>query len=63
MNAQDIFNFIVIAVPYVLGAFGASGIAAAWLPRAAPGTVWGTIRGVLDLLAQNYGNAKNHVPA
>ena len=31
----------------------------ALLPQAKPGTVWAFARGVLDIIAANYGNAAN----
>lgn len=32
---------------------------APWLPRATPGTPWATLRGAVDFVAGNYGNAAN----
>ena len=32
---------------------------AAWLPQATPGTPWAAVRGLLDVLAANVGNAAN----
>jgi hypothetical protein len=33
--------------------------AAAGLPPATPGTAWAVARGVIDVLAANFGNARN----
>jgi hypothetical protein len=47
------------AIGGVLSAFGAGGVLSAWLPKAEPGTVWAFVRNVIDLIGQNYRNAKN----
>jgi Na+-transporting NADH:ubiquinone oxidoreductase subunit NqrB len=36
-----------------------SAIFAAFLPPATPGTPWAYVRGVIDFLGANFGNAKN----
>ena len=38
---------------------GVVGLLMAILPQGAPGTVWGIVRMVLDLVAMNFGNAQN----
>jgi hypothetical protein len=43
-------------MPYVISAAAA---AAAVLPPAQEGTIWFTVRKVIDFLAINFGNAKN----
>ena len=44
----------IVAVASVLAAF---------MPQATPGSVWSYLRGAIDFLAFNFGNAKNAAPA
>lgn len=44
---------------YVTAAISIASILAAFLPKGTDGSVWFYIRKVIDVLAQNYGNAKN----
>jgi len=53
MTAQDI-------VGYIFSAIGVAAVVAAALPQGKPGTAWATARQVIDLLAANVANAKNH---
>lgn len=44
----------------VLAAIGVASASSAWLPKApTPGTPYATFRKILDIVAQNYGSAKN----
>ena len=52
----DIFSAVVTYAPVVISAAAAG---AAVTPQGAPGTVWYDIRGIINLLALNVGNAKN----
>ena len=56
MNAAAIATDIATYGPYVIAAAAA---AAAVLPQGSPGSVWATIRSIIDALALNMGNAKN----
>ena len=56
MNVAYITTFVTTYGPWVVTAAAA---AAAALPQAAPGSVWATIRSLIDLLAMNFGNAAN----
>ncbi len=53
---QTILNDVVFYGPIIITA--AAGAAAA-LPQGQPGSLWAKIRGVVDFLAMNFGNAKN----
>ncbi len=50
------WTFIVTYVPYIVTAAAA---ATAVLPQGKPGSVWDTIRTVINWAAFNWGNAKN----
>jgi len=56
---KDILVQILGWIPYIVTAAAA---AAAALPVPADGTIWSTIRKVIDFLAVNVGNAKNQPP-
>jgi len=43
----------------ITSAIGVAAVIAAYFPQGKPGTVWYVVRGVIDVLAQNYGNAAN----
>ena len=60
MTAAAAVTAIVTYGPYVIAAASA---AAAALPQGAPGSTWATIRGVIDMFAINFGNAKNEKKA
>jgi hypothetical protein len=51
---------ILSTVQTIAAGVGAASAACAWLPKGQPGTAYGVFRGLLDLIGQNYGNAKNH---
>jgi hypothetical protein len=53
---QTILTDVATYLPYIITAAAA---AAAALPKAEPGSVWATVRGVIDFLALNFGNATN----
>jgi len=53
---QTVLNEIAFYGPIIITA--AAGAAAA-LPQGRPGSLWARIRGVVDFLAMNFGNAKN----
>lgn len=53
----NILNEIMTYGPMIITAAAA---AAATLPKGEPGSIWGKIRTVIDFLALNFGNAKNH---
>jgi hypothetical protein len=50
------WTFLVTYVPYIVTAAAA---ATAVLPQGKPGSVWDTIRTVINWAAFNWGNAKN----
>jgi hypothetical protein len=65
--SDNVAGAAVAAAPFVkaiFAVFGASAVAAAWLP--VPGSnaygVLQILRGAIDALGQNYGNAKNVAP-
>jgi hypothetical protein len=56
MTATTIIAFLTQWGPIAISAAAA---AAAVLPKGTPGTTWGTILAGINLLALNFGNAKN----
>jgi len=56
MTATDLGTAVVQYAPYVIAAASA---ATAVLPQGSPGSAWATVRSMIDLLAMNFGNAKN----
>ena len=56
MNAATLAADVVQYGPMVVTAAAA---AAAVLPQGAPGSAWATVRAMIDVLAMNFGNAKN----
>ncbi len=53
---SDIIAWTISYGPWIVTAAAA---AAATLPAPRPGTLWATIRTAIDVLAMNFGNAKN----
>jgi hypothetical protein len=52
-------NTLATIGTYISYAISAAAAAAVVLPQPKPGTIWATLRTVVDFLAMNFGNAKN----
>lgn len=59
MEVATIISLITAYGPIVLSIIGSAATAAAALPKGQPGTAWGAIRSLIDVLGANFGNAKN----
>ena len=55
MTATTIIAFLTHWGPIAISAAAAAAV----LPKGTPGTTWGTILAGINLLALNFGNAKN----
>lgn len=55
MSAADIVSTVASVI-------AAAAVLAAALPAGKPGSAWAVARQVIDLLAMNFANAKNHPP-
>jgi len=59
MTFQKFLADVVTDLPYAVAAAAA---AMAVLPPGKPGSTWATLRAFIDMLAMNWGHAKNAPP-